>query len=319
MSNANIHGFGDNNDNDNNKETNGGNNYYFTSREQDSTPIYEKFNYKGDPRNQSIISYLKEAVCPMFYFRSFSFIIIVINIVVYIASFFPYGFETTELGVSFLPPNYRTLDLFGDLSGRKIRQKPYESYRFITNNFLHASFEHIFANCFSILIIGTMFEYLIGTWRYIVIYFISGILGSLFSVLCSPDDSSVGASISVCGLISGLFAFFIINWNALPEIFGTNNKCMIIMFPLMMLFLSLPLVFSTTSGSGIDYSSRINFYGHLGGIIFGFFASFIFVKPKGESDSACLPYKYWFYIGIIVCCLFTIAGFLCFYLLDNFK
>ncbi len=315
MSNANIHGFGDNNDNDNNKETNGGNNYYFTSREEDATPIYEKFNFKGDPRSQSIISYLKEAICPMFCFKSFSFIIIVINVVVYIISFFPYGFETDQLGVSFLPPSYKTLDLFGDLSGKKIRKNPLESYRWITNNFLHASFEHIFANCFSILIIGTMYEYLIGTWRYIVLYFISGILGSLFSALCSSDDSSVGASISVCGLLSGLIGFFIINWYALPAIFGTNNKCMIIMFPLMMLLFSFPLEFSTTTGSGIDYGAgRINYLGHLGGIIFGFFACFIFVKPKEESDAACLPYKFWFYIGIIVCGLFTVLGFPYFYL-----
>ena len=101
MSNANIHGFGDNNDNDNNKETNGGNNYYFTSREQDSTPIYEKFYYKGDPRNQSIISYLKEAICPMFCFKSFSFIIIDSSIYSFI---FPIWIRNNRIGVIFPPP-----------------------------------------------------------------------------------------------------------------------------------------------------------------------------------------------------------------------
>ena len=52
MTNSNIHLIGDESDNES------GNN----------TPIFSKFVYKGDPREQSLLSYLKEIICPFFSF-----------------------------------------------------------------------------------------------------------------------------------------------------------------------------------------------------------------------------------------------------------
>ncbi len=75
MSNANIHGV-DHNSNYNNNY----NNQYSSGQEG----LFNRSNYKGDPRAQSIISYLKEAICPFFTFKSFSFIIIVVNIIIFI-------------------------------------------------------------------------------------------------------------------------------------------------------------------------------------------------------------------------------------------
>ena len=61
MSNANIHGFGDSNSRSNNSDR-----YYDPN---DQTPLFYKISYKGDPRSQSIPSFLKELICPFFYFR----------------------------------------------------------------------------------------------------------------------------------------------------------------------------------------------------------------------------------------------------------
>ena len=311
MSNSNIHGVDD-------IESNNSNEYQYSS--EDKTFIFHKFNYKGDPRNQPILNFLKEAICPFFFFKSFSFIIIVINILIYISSFIPNGFEKSRLDQYFLPPSYKTLDLFGELCGTSMRKKTYEFYRWFTHNLLHVGFEHIFSNCFAILVIGTMLEYLIGTWRYILIYILSGLLGGLFSVLIEPNAHSVGASICICGLISALMGFFIINWEILPTIFGIQNRCYIIFFPLMMIFMTIPLVAGTYQGSGIDYSqTTVNVYGHIGGLIFGFFLSFIFIKPKDESNTCCFSYKIWFFSSIVICCCFALIGYLCFYLLDSYK
>lgn len=311
MSNSNIHGVGDNEPNDNNK-------YQYS--QGDTTPLFQKFSYKGDPRNQSIISFLKEAICPFFQFKSFSFIIIIINILIYIGSFIPYGLEEKNLGLYFLPPSYKTLDLLGELCGTTMRNKAYEFYRWLSHNLLHLSFEHIFSNCFSILVIGTMLEYLIDTWRYILIYVLSGLLGGLFSVLIEPREHSVGASICICGLISALMGYFIINWQLLPTIFGIQNRCLIIALPMMMVLMTIPLVVGTYQGSGIDYSETgVNVYGHIGGLIFGFFLSFIFIKPKDESATCCFSYKFWFFSSIVICICFAIIGYLCFYLLDSYK
>ena len=312
MSNANIHGV-DHNSNYNNNY----NNQYSSGQEG----LFNRSNYKGDPRAQSIISYLKEAICPFFSFKSFSFIIIVVNIIIYIISLIPNGLSTNDYYFYFLPPSDDTLELFGNLHGFGLREKPEQVYRWITHNFLHASFEHIMSNCFGILIFGTILEHIIGTWKYIIIYMISGILGGLFSVLIKPEVKSVGASICCYGLIGALLGFDMINWKNLERIYGTKNRCMILMFPIIMIIFTIPLSFSTQRGSGVGAFSndRINFVGHVGGIIFGFFLSLFILKPKENTDSCGFDYKIYFYSGIAAVASFTIIGFLCFYLLDHFK
>lgn len=308
----NIHGFGESDSNNNNK-----NDDYQYSHD-DQTPILLKRRYTGDPRNQSIPNYLKETLCPFFHFRSFCFIIIVINIIIYIISLCPHGLDPYYKDKQFLPPHTETLEDFGHLYGYKIREKPIQAYRWIAGNLLHASFDHIFYNCFAILIIGTMLEYLIGTWRFIVIYCLSGILGSLFSVLIEPDVASVGASICICGVIAADIGYHIINWNILPKIFGIPNRCCLIMIPIIIAFLCIPMYINSDGDSGVS-RTNINIYGHLGGLIFGFFLSFIFIKPKDESDTCFLPYKVLFYSGIVVCCAFAVIGYPCFYSLSKYK
>ena len=304
----NVHGFGVDNSNHNNRNDD----YQYSP--DNSSPIYLKMIYRGDPKQQTIPNFLKLTICPFFRFKSFSFIIIVINCVIFIASLFPHGLNQSSLDKYFLPPSRETLKVMGDLSGRDIKQSPWQAYRWITGNLLHAYYTHILFNCFSILIIGTMLEYLIGTWRYMVIYILSGILGSLFSVLVDFDSRSVGASICICGVIGANIGYYIINWNSLTKIFGIQNKCCIMFFPILIAIMCLPMFYSNGE-SGIDTDSNINTYGHLGGLIFGLFLSFIFINPHNEGDSCFFSNKILFYSGIVVCSVFAVVGFLCFYLL----
>ena len=277
----------------------------------DNTPIFSKIVYKGDPREQTLLSYLKEVICPFFHFKSFSFIILLINLIVFIVSLIPNGLEPSLKGVKFLPPSIATLELFGSLWGTKIRESFFQSYRWIANSVLHGNFEHLFSNSLGILFFGTMIEYLIGSFKYSLIYILSGILGSLFTVLIQSNTSSVGASICCFGIMGSLLGFYIINWGALTKIFGVNNKCLIVIFPVMMVFLSFIIL--TTN------DSEINMYGHLGGLIFGFLLSLCFIKPKKNSDVCFLNAKILFFTGVITCVLFAVVGFPCFYLLDYYK
>ena len=292
------------------------NNIHLIGEEDDSdssnsTPLLSKMIYKGDPREQTFISYLKEVICPFFVFKSFSFAILVINFLVFIISLIPNGIEQSQKSVKLLPPSIKTLEMFGSLWGTKIRESFLQSYRWIANSVLHGNFEHLFSNSLGILFFGTMVEYLIGSFKYCLIYVFSGILGSLFTVLIQPNSSSVGASICCFGILGALLGFYIINWKALSRIFGVNNKCLIIVFPIMMIFLSLTIIAAN--------DSEINMYGHLGGIIFGLFLSFCFIKPKKATDVGIFSAKILFFSGLIVCISFPIIGFTCFYVLDYYK
>ena len=278
------------------------------SESNNKTPIFLKIVYKGDPREQTLLSYLQEVICPFFRIKSFSFIVLIINLIVFIASLIPNGLEPSQKELKFLPPSTITLDKMGSLWGAKIKESFWESYRWIANSVLHGNFEHLFSNSLGILFFGTMVEYLIGTVKFCLIYILSGILGSLFTVLIQQNTSNVGASICCFGIMGAMIAFYIINWKGLGKIFGVNNKCLIVFFPTMMIFLSLFIL-------SID-DTEINICGHIGGLIFGFFLGLVFIRPKNDMDVGIFNRKILFIIGLIVCIGFPISGFPCFYLLD---
>lgn len=308
MSNSNIHGIEHNSDGPDVTK-----HYQYDLYNGES--IYSKFSYKGDPKKQTVISYLRETICPFFTFKSFSFIIIVVNMVLYIVTLCIHGLDGFYKYHYFLPPSSLTLDQFGSLYGYKMRQKPVQFYRFITHNFLHGDFAHIFSNTFFILYAGTLLEYLIGTWRYILIYFLSGILGGLFSILVKPQISSVGASICCYGVVAALLGFDLINWNHITTIYGTQSKCQILMIPIFSIIFMVPLIFTPFGDEIITLNNRINIYGHIGGLIFGLLLSFFIIKPKEAGFS----HKIYVSIGTSCCGIFTITGLLCFYLMNKYK
>ena len=156
-SNRNIHLIGGGNDNDSDTES------------THKTPIFLKIVYKGDPREQTFLSYLKEVICPFFRFKSFSFIILIINLLVFIISLIPNGLEKSQKELKFLPPSTITLDKMGSLWGEKIQESFYQAYRWIANSVLHANLEHLFSNSLGILFFGTLIEYLIGTLKFCLI------------------------------------------------------------------------------------------------------------------------------------------------------
>ena len=81
-----------------------------------------------------------------------------------------------------------------------------EYYRLITGTFLHANFVHLILNCYSLYVIGSQIENFMGKWKYLIIYFISAITGSMLSVLLS-DGASIGASGAIFGLMGSLLYF----------------------------------------------------------------------------------------------------------------
>ncbi len=81
-----------------------------------------------------------------------------------------------------------------------------EYYRLITGAFLHANFVHLILNCYSLYVIGSQIENFMGKWKYLIIYFISAITGSMLSALLS-DGASIGASGAIFGLMGSLLYF----------------------------------------------------------------------------------------------------------------
>jgi membrane associated rhomboid family serine protease len=75
-------------------------------------------------------------------------------------------------------------------------------WRFVTSIFLHGGLGHLLYNCFALVLFGSILERLIGSRRFLVVFFVSGIVANLVSV--NFYSSSLGASGAIFGVIGAL-------------------------------------------------------------------------------------------------------------------
>ncbi len=161
----------------------------------------------------------------------------------------------------------------------------HEYYRLITGAFLHLDILHLLFNCYALYVIGSQIENFMGRCKYLIIYFISAITGSLLSILLTRG-LSVGASGAIFGLM-GSILYFGYHYRVY---LGTVLKSQII--PLIIL--NLLIGFMST---GIDN------FGHIGGLIGGILST-VAVGVKYKST------KFEMINGWIV--LILLVGFLSF-------
>jgi membrane associated rhomboid family serine protease len=80
-----------------------------------------------------------------------------------------------------------------------------EWWRLITAGFLHGSIIHLLFNVYILWVIGSQLESIVGNVKFIIIYFVSLLGGSLASYLFSPFGSySIGASGAIFGLMGAM-------------------------------------------------------------------------------------------------------------------
>ncbi|MEJ2066046.1 MAG: rhomboid family intramembrane serine protease [Reinekea sp.] len=84
-------------------------------------------------------------------------------------------------------------------------------WRFVSSMFLHLSVLHLLFNCAFLLFLGRFLEPMLGTGLYIVLYFATGIAGSLASYLFNKDVFSAGASGAIFGLVGIFIAILLSN------------------------------------------------------------------------------------------------------------
>lgn len=131
-----------------------------------------------------------------------------------------------------------------------------EVFRIVTGAFLHAGPLHLLMNMFALYILGTLIEPIIGTARFLGIYFAALLAGSLGALLASgPGEVTVGASGAIFGLMAA--AFVIARHRGIDQIASQIG-----------LFVVLNLVF-TFSVPGISIG------GHIGGLIGGAVAALL--------------------------------------------
>ena len=81
-----------------------------------------------------------------------------------------------------------------------------EYYRLLTGMFLHANIFHLFFNMYALYIIGSQLESFLGRHKFLIVYLLSGLSGSVLSIFFSAGFS-VGASGAIFGLLGSLLYF----------------------------------------------------------------------------------------------------------------
>lgn len=80
-------------------------------------------------------------------------------------------------------------------------------WRLLTPMVLHGNLTHLLFNSWALYALGTEAERMYGTLRFLAIYLLSGLAGSIASYVFNPGALSVGASGAIFGLLGALAAF----------------------------------------------------------------------------------------------------------------
>src|ERR1041385_5846179 len=148
----------------------------------------------------------------------------------------------------------------------------HQYWRLITCIFLHIGFIHLFLNNYALWIIGQEIERVYGSARFVALYLLTGVVGSLGSFYFNPDATSAGASGAIFGLFGAMAAFAFRYRKEIPTTLSQDIKRRIL--PVI----AINLIFG--------FSVRIvDNAAHIGGLLSGVALAFVvpYLRPN-EKD-----------------------------------
>ena len=137
-------------------------------------------------------------------------------------------------------------------------------WRFFTAIFLHGGFAHLLYNVFALALFGSIFERFVGGRRFLIVFFVTGVLANIFSV--NFYDSSLGASGAIFGIIGALIVVrpWMIVWA----------------FGLPMPLILAGVLWAVGDAIGIFMPSNIANLAHLSGMFFGLIFGALYRKKS---------------------------------------
>jgi len=135
----------------------------------------------------------------------------------------------------------------------------------VTNLFLHSGIGHILANMITLYFFGRYLCLLVGDKKFLIVYFIGGILGNIVYVLLAPPLTiAVGASGAIFAL-GGTLAVM-------------TPRLKIFVFPIP---IPLPLWAAVIGGFFIiSLFPNVAWQAHLGGLVFGLIMGYFFRRRE---------------------------------------
>jgi rhomboid protease GluP len=153
-----------------------------------------------------------------------------------------------------------------------------EWWRLLTSCFVHFGIIHIAMNMFILYQVGMFTEKLFGNLRFLVLYVVAGLGGSLAGLFIHPNTVSAGASGAVFGVYGAMLAFLLVQRGTVPS------------------STSLPIARSAGVFLGINLvyglaTPHTDMTAHIGGLVFGFAAGCLLAMPLTPAGQKAYPVR----------------------------
>jgi membrane associated rhomboid family serine protease len=168
-------------------------------------------------------------------------------------------------------------------------------WQLLSYQLLHGGWLHLLLNCWTLFVFGHGVEWAVGKFRFVLLYFVSGIIGGLFQVMAAflwPyyfGAATVGASAGVMGVMAAFAMLY------------PDQKLILLLFfviPMKIRAESLLGIILMLTGLGIAFhhsrftlllGGNVAHFAHLGGILAGLAISrFYFLRhfqpPPAEDE-----------------------------------
>jgi len=159
-----------------------------------------------------------------------------------------------------------------------------EPWRMITSIFIHStgSLFHLGLNMLSLFLFGRVLEQAIGRVRFLVLYLVSGLGGSVAVLLLAPLTPVLGASGAIFGIMG---AFFVIQRRL-----GVSST------PLLVI-IGINLVYGFLPGTNISWQA------HVGGLVAGAAVAFVYLRTRRRDQRVLQAVL----VGVIVVVLIALS------------
>lgn len=159
----------------------------------------------------------------------------------------------------------------------------FQPWRLVTVTLVHAGIWHVALNMLALWALGRSLEPLLGRIRFLALYLLSALGGSVLVALLAPGTWVVGASGAVWGLLGAMFV--------IGRHLGANVTAIAVI-------LGLNLVITFLPGSNISWQA------HIGGGLVGLLVGFVFARTRAANRQRA---QMWMLIGIAVGLLALLA------------
>lgn len=145
----------------------------------------------------------------------------------------------------------------------------FEPWRLFTVLLVHSGFWHVGLNMLALWMLGRSLEPMLGRSRFVWLYLLSGLGGSVAVVLFGFTSAVVGAS----GAIFGLFGALLV----IGRHIGANITGIAVVLGINLVITFLPLL---TSGLGGGGGVQISWQAHVGGLAVGALVGLIYARTR---------------------------------------